>query len=232
MTTAIVLLVALLVVLAVVGYVLVARRRRERAGLQERFGPEYDRAVDETGSRRDAEHRLADAAARRDSAEIRDLTTAEQEQFSRSWTVAQADFVDEPADATRTADELVGEVMRARGYPLDDVAERGDLVAADHLGLAQHYRAAHEIGRRAHEATTEELRQAFVHYRVLFTELLGAPDGLHVATDPVGAGGTADEGAHRRGQLDGQQELDLTEGERTRTGDTGRRPGTPGSPSV
>ena len=220
MTTAIIVLVVLLVALAALGYVLVTRRRREREELQERFGPEYDRAVDESGSRRAAEHRLADAAARRDRAEVRDLTAQEQEEFSQRWTQAQADFVDDPAGAAGRADDLVGEVMRERGYPLDHVEDRGDLMAAEHAALAGHYRAAHAIGQRAHEASTEELRQAFVHYRALFTELLGASEGRHTlgndgSEDLTGVGRVDGEGARRRGQLAGQQELDLTAGERT-----------------
>jgi cbb3-type cytochrome oxidase subunit 3 len=184
MRTAIVIIVVVLLLAAVAAYLYNRRRKQERAQLQERFGPEYDRAVDESGGRRAAEHRLSDAAARRDKAEIRDLTPAERERFTERWTRTQADFVDDPAGAASSADTLVAEVMRERGYPLDDVEDRGDLVAADHADLANHYREAHAIGRRAHEASTEQLRQAFVHYRALFTELLGTPDGRH-AVDPA-----------------------------------------------
>ena len=264
MTNAILLVVVVLLIAAVAAYLYDQKRKKERAGLQERFGPEYDRAVDETGDRRAAEHRLSDVAARRDKAEIRDLTPAERERFSERWTQAQADFVDDPAGAAGSADTLVGEVMRERGYPLDDVEDRGDLVAADHAELAHHYRSAHAIGSRAQEASTEELRQAFVHYRALFTELLGTPDGRHAVAGPGAAAaathavsssddstgtteatdtdttsddraGTTDRtalddgaasapdprattgGTGRRGELDGQQQLDLTEGERSRT---------------
>ncbi|MEO7981157.1 MAG: hypothetical protein ABI807_09740 [Sporichthyaceae bacterium] len=217
MTTVIVIVVLVLLVLAVAAYLYDRKRKQERAALQERFGPEYDRAVGETGDRRAAEHRLSDAAARRDEAEIRDLTAAERERFSERWTQAQADFVDDPAGATGSADRLVGEVMRERGYPLDDVEDRGDLVAADHAGLAHHYRAAHAIGRRADEASTEELRQAFVHYRELFGELLGTPEGRHGSVAGPGAAAATTHRAAADGQLEGQQQLDLTEGERTRT---------------
>ena len=250
MTTAIIVAVLVLLVLAAAAYAYDRKRKRERAVLQERFGPEYDRAVGETGDRRAAEHRLADVAARRDEAEIRDLTPAERERFSERWTQAQADFVDDPAGAASSADTLVGEVMRERGYPLDDVEDRGDLVAADHADLAHHYRSAHAIGSRAAEASTEELRQAFVHYRALFAELLGGSEGRHgsvagpgvaAATTHHAAAGTADGSTGtddrtttddrtatdqravsngrtaRDGQLEGQQQLDLTEGERTRT---------------
>jgi hypothetical protein len=225
MTYAIILVVLVLLVAAAAAYMYDQRRKKERAELQDRFGPEYDRAVDETGDRKAAEHRLSDVAARRDKAEIRDLTPDERERFTERWTQAQADFVDDPAGAASSADNLVGEVMRERGYPLDDVDDRGDLVAADHAELAHHYRSAHAIGSRAREASTEELRQAFVHYRALFTELLGAPDGRHAVAGPGAAAAAThaasmeDDGAGTTEdrELDGQQQLDLTESERTRT---------------
>ena len=178
-TTVIVLVVIVLLVLAAVGAVLAGRRKKEREALRERFGPEYDRAVTEEGGGRKAEHRLADVAARRDQAEIRDLDPQERERYSGRWNAVQAAFVDDPVAAAREADDLVTNVMRDRGYPLDDVENRGELVAADHAELASHYRAAHEIGQRADDASTEELRQAFVHYRALFVELLAEPRGRH-----------------------------------------------------
>ena len=182
MTTAVIVIVVLLV-LAALAAVLMMRRNKERAGLQERFGPEYDRAVEEGGSRREAEHHLADVASRRDKAEIRDLDAGERQRYSQLWTTVQAAFVDDPVSATRDADELVGDVMRDRGYPLDDVENRADLVATDHAELAGHYRAAHEVGQRAGDASTEELRRAFVHYRALFVELLAEPQGKHEQLD-------------------------------------------------
>jgi hypothetical protein len=195
--------------------------------------------VGEQGSRRSGEHHLADVASTRDKAEIRTLTPAERERYTERWTGVQTDFVDDPAGAAHDADVLVGEVMRDRGYPLDDVEDRADLVAADHAELAGHYRAAHEVGRRAQDATTEELRQAFVHYRALFVELLGEATGAHTqaaGTRPAddaatGSGGmsatesrdvaptdsrdmAATTGSDR--ESDGQQRLDLTDSERTR----------------
>jgi len=143
-----------------------------------------------------------DVASRRDKAEIRELRPEERERYSSRWTDVQAAFVDDPVTATRDADDLVGKVMRDRGYPVDDVENRADLVATDHAELAGHYRAAHEVGRRADNAETEELRQAFVHYRALFVELLAEPSGRH-----AGIQGT--EGAERT------EAVDLTERERT-----------------
>ncbi len=182
-TAAVILIVVVLLVLAALAALMMARRKKEREALRERFGPEYDRAVEEGGSRRDAEHRLSDVAARRDKAEIRELDAGERESYSRQWSDVQAAFVDDPVGAARDADVLVGDVMRVRGYPLDDVEDRADLVAADHAELAGHYRAAHEVGQRADDASTEELRQAFVHYRALFVELLAEPQGRHEQVD-------------------------------------------------
>ncbi len=184
-TAAVILIVVVLLVLAALAAFMMARRKKEREVLRERFGPEYDRAVEEGGSRREAEHRLSDVAARRDKAEIRELDAGERERYSRQWSNVQAAFVDDPVGATRDADVLVGDVMRVRGYPLDDVEDRADLVAADHAELAGHYRAAHDVGRRADDASTEELRQAFVHYRALFVELLAEPQGRHEQGEQV-----------------------------------------------
>jgi hypothetical protein len=182
-TAAVILIVVVLLALVALAAFLMARRKKEREALRERFGPEYDRAVEEGGSRREAEHRLSDVAARRDEAEIRELDAGERERYSRQWTNVQAAFVDDPTGATRDADVLVGAVMRDRGYPLDDVEDRADLVAADHAELAGHYRSAHAVGQGADDATTEELRQAFVHYRALFVELLAEPEGRHEQVD-------------------------------------------------
>jgi hypothetical protein len=246
--TGVIIIVLVVLALVAIGLIYYAKRKRETAQLQERFGPEYDRAVGEQGSRRSGEHHLADVASTRDKAEIRSLTPAERERYTERWTGVQADFVDDPAGAAHDADVLVGEVMRDRGYPLDDVEDRADLVATDNAELAGHYRAAHEVGRRAQNATTEELRQAFVHYRALFVELLGEATGAHTGaaeTRPADAAamdnrGTAATGSRdmtatsgrtepatetrpsdttttsRDGQLDGQEQLDLTDSERTR----------------
>jgi len=169
--TALVVLVAL-----VVAVLLLVQQRRRRAGLQERFGPEYEREVDEQGDRRQAEKRLADVAERRDRLEIRDLDPAERQRFTQQWTTVQAAFVDHPAAATRDADRLLGTVMRDRGYPVDDFESRAEMVAADHPEVVDHYRAAHAVGSRSGAANTEELRQAFVQYRELF-EVLVEGDG-------------------------------------------------------
>jgi hypothetical protein len=182
----IVIAVAALIVLGVVVWQMQTRKRT--AELQDRFGPEYDRAVDQHGDRKTAEKQLADTASRRDSIEVRPLQPAERERYSAEWTQVQADFVDSPTAATREADRLVQSVMRDRGYPVDDFETRSQMLAADHPEVVEHYRAAHAVGSRQDPVDTEELRQAFVHYRALFELLLDEGRdrmGDHTGTVPT-----------------------------------------------
>lgn len=168
----VVLVVLVLLALVAAGLVLGWQRKRRRAGLQDRFGPEYERAVEEEGDRGQAEKRLADVADRRDRLEIRELEPAERQAYTQQWTTVQAAFVDHPAAAARDADRLVESVMRERGYPVDDFETRAEMVSVDHPDVVDHYRAAHAVGGRSGAANTEELRQAFVHYRALFDVLV------------------------------------------------------------
>jgi len=182
-------IVLVILVLAVVAAFVVVQRNRRRAQLQDRFGPEYDRAVSETGSRREAEQHLAAVAHKRDKLEIRDLDPRQRAQFVEQWELVQARFVDEPAAAVDGAELLITTVMHERGYPVEDFEERADLVAADHPDVVDHYRAAHtshERHRAAGGAGTEDLRQAFVHYRSLFDSLVGR-EGLDTTPDHLDA---------------------------------------------
>ena len=192
MTTAVIVIVLLILAAAAVVVMMRARQAKRSEGLQERFGPEYDRAVESHGDRKSAEKRLADAADRRDQVEIRALEPAERERYSQQWTGVQAAFVDEPGTATRDADRLVQDVMRDRGYPVDDFATRAEMLATDHPEVVEHYRAAHDISGRATagEASTEDLRQAMVHFRALFVELLGTDETTDA--EPPRDGGAAD----------------------------------------
>ena len=174
-TTGVVVLVVVLVLAAVAAAVLVMRRQRERDALRERFGQEYDRAVDEHGDRRTAEKKLADVAEQHDKLTVRELAPAERDRYTRLWMEVQAAFVDDPVAATRDADRLVEAVMRDRGYPVEDFETQAHMIAVDHPDVVSHYRAAHAVGLRSDEASTEELRQAFVHYRELFEEMLSEP---------------------------------------------------------
>jgi hypothetical protein len=165
-------LVLVAVAVAAVAYVVVQRRRR--AALQSRFGPEYDRMIAETGDRRTAEGRLGEVAERRDSLDVRALDPASRHRYDEQWSAVQARFVDEPGQAVVDADGIVTAVMRERGYPVEDFEDRATLLAADHADVVQHYRAAHQAQARhlqSGAADTEDLRQAFVHYRSLYAVL-------------------------------------------------------------
>jgi len=174
MRTAIVIIVVL-VLAALAGAAFALMQNRRRAELQHRFGPEYDRAVEEAPTRREAEHHLADVAQRRDELTIRELSGAERAGFRAEWDVVQARFVDQPGPAVDAAEQLVTRVMRERGYPVEAFDERADLIAADHPDVVQHYRdahSAHERHRTAGGIDTEDLRKSFVHYRALFGALV------------------------------------------------------------
>jgi hypothetical protein len=162
------------VVVVVLG--IIAARWRSRASLQERFGPEYEREVARRGNERDAARHLRDVADRRDQLEIRRLEPMARDRYTRRWEAVQTEFVDQPGHALDEADRLITDVMRARGYPVEDFGARAELVAADHPRIVEHYRAAHAARRDHHghpgAVDTEELRQAFVHYRALFDELV------------------------------------------------------------
>jgi len=162
----------LIVLLAIVLFFLWQRRRTQN--LHEQFGPEYKRAVDQYGDQRKAEAELAAREKRVRKLEIRAFAPEEQSLFYEAWEETQARFVDEPSQAVRDADGLVKEVMQARGYPMGDFEQRAADVSVDHANVVINYRAAHDIAVRNNSgnATTEDLRQALVHYRSLFEDLL------------------------------------------------------------
>jgi len=172
----IVLAVLLAVALVALAYFIMEQRRR--AHLQDRFGPEYDRTLDETGSRRHAERELAGREHRREKLNITPLDAMQREAFAASWRKTQERFVDAPREAVAEADALVRDVMTERGYPMGDFERQSADLSVDHADVIGHYRAAHEIRTIDSEergATTEQLRSAMVHYRALFESLL-APE--------------------------------------------------------
>jgi hypothetical protein len=166
---------AFILVVGVAVYII--HRRKTTAGLRKRFGSEYDRAVQEHGSERKAETRLADRETRVDSLKIRDLTATERLRFLAEWQTVQSRFVDHPKGAVTEADELVASLLQARGYPVSSFDQRAADISVDHPGLMENYRSAHAIAVRGSEveATTEELRTAMIHYRAIFDELVQAP---------------------------------------------------------
>lgn len=163
--------------------VLYARHRANvrRQDLRRQFGPEYDRTVEQLGSASRADQELARRARRVKHFRFHDLSAADRARFAASWQRIQAQFVDDPAVAVSSANGLITEVMRARGYPTQDFDQRVADLSVEHPNVIQHYRAAHELARSAHGSAvdTEQLRQAVVHYRMLFSELLD--EGRQVA---------------------------------------------------
>jgi hypothetical protein len=170
-------LVVLIVVLVAVAAGAIIFFMRNRSGrLRSRFGPEYERAVDETGSRLKAEARLEKLEKRVEKYSLRPLSIAERDRFQQSWRSIQSTFVDDPSSAFAEADQLLMQVMSARGYPMGDFANRAEEISVDHASVVQNYRAGHDVALRHRQggATTEELRQGMIHYRVLFDELTGS----------------------------------------------------------
>jgi hypothetical protein len=187
-------IVALVVIAVIVLIAVAAMRKRRETELRQRFGPEYERAVERTGSPQQARAQLADVARRRDELQIADLTPQARAGFDEAWFTVQTRFVDEPGQAVTDADGLVTAVMRARGYPVEDFEDRAWLLAADHADVVEQYRqarAAHTRHLQAGSSDTEDLRQAFVHYRVLYGVLSGRR-----GDEPVTPVRTGSAGAH------------------------------------
>lgn len=177
------LLVLAVVVILVIVVVAIAQLRSR--SLQQRFGPEYDRVVDEEGDRRRAEAELRERVKRRSSIEVHDLDPAAREAYAEQWLTVQQRFIDAPEQTVADADGLVQTVMRARGYPVDEFDERIEMMSVDHPQLVDNYRTAHTIQLRSEQqaASTDDLREAFQRYRALFSELLA--DGADAET-PAG----------------------------------------------
>lgn len=171
---AVVAVVLIAVVVVVIGLVLA--RQRRKAKLRQQFGPEYERAVREVGPGR-ADTVLLAREKRVAGFSLRELTPDEWKSFTEQWRNVQSRFVDDPVGSVAEADALVDRLMAARGYPMSDFEQRAADISVGHAAVVENYRAAHAIALRhqAGGATTEDLRNAFIHYRALFTELLQEP---------------------------------------------------------
>lgn len=169
--------VALLVVAGLVWFFARQRSMTTTADLRQRFGSEYERALQEHGSERKAESKLADRDKRVEMLNIRELDPAERDRFAVRWSAVQSGFVDSPKGAVMQADDLVSALLKARGYPVADFDQRAADISVNHPRVMENYRAAHEIALRAGRdaATTEDLRTAMIHYRALFEDLTQAP---------------------------------------------------------
>lgn len=179
--------IAVLCALGAIALVLMGMRRTKTprgAALRERFGPEYDRALNEAGSERAARKVLAKRVKRVERYDLRTLDDAEHRRFRTDWERVQARFVDEPSAAVVQAHELVEDLMRARGYPVESIDQEIADLSVHHARVVQHYRAARELakGARSGSSSTEDLRQAMVHFRALFADLLESESGVPAPT--------------------------------------------------
>src|SRR3954454_13508682 len=199
----------IVVVVVVIVAALAASRQRRTANLRDKFGPEYERAVDASDDRRGAEHDLLDRARRRDRLEIRPLPEAARARYAEQWRGIQERFIDDPAGSVTAAHTLLDQVMAERGYPTHDFEEQADLVSVDHPRVVENYRAAYAVNQRQRDgqASTEDLRDALVRYRSLFEELLRPGDGARADDSPDHtpdgtANGTANDTANTRVDVD------------------------------
>lgn len=176
MNKAVVISLVIVVIVIVGASLLLLMQRRRTRRLHARFGPEYDRALKSAGDRRKAEAELEKRESRVDKLDIRPLDPAKRERFAAQWMQVQSDFVDDPKTAIRDADKLIGQVMSARGYPVENFEQVADDISVDHPSVVQRYRTAHGIVERHSkgEGDTEDLREAMINYRPLFDELVSS----------------------------------------------------------
>jgi hypothetical protein len=191
MTTGTIVAIIVVVVVAVAIIAIVAAVGRRRR-LQQRFGPEYDRVVADTGSRRQAEAELAEREKRVKELDIRPLDPAARDRYAGQWTAIQQQFVDGPQNAIAEAQTLIAALMNERGYPTEDTEQIMADLSVDHAATLRHFRTAQDLSARAADgaASTEDMRQAMVHYRTLFRDLLGESAETGEAAEPVAAAET------------------------------------------
>ena len=188
----VVVIVVIIVVIALLAAASAAARRRR---LQQKFGPEYDRVATEQNSKIRADAELTERQRRVRKLDIRPLPEEARRRYADQWVAIQEQFVDAPQTAVRDAYALVTTVMRERGYPVDDDTQVMADLSVEHADTVGHFRAAQEIiggGAVNGDIATEELRQAFIHYRALFADLLGEPvalNGSHAADGSPAANG-------------------------------------------
>src|SRR6266567_7712043 len=173
-STIIILILAVAVVLAIAVAIWLYMQKQQTDRLRSKFGPDYNRAIRSEGDTKRAEQVLEERQKRVEKLNIRALSVSERNDFAQAWEQEQARFVDEPSTAVSNADRLVQRVMKTRGYPVSDFDQRVADVSVDHPVVVQNYRVAHDIAARGQneKVSTEELREAMIHYRALFADLL------------------------------------------------------------
>jgi hypothetical protein len=165
-------LVVLVVIAAAAALFFVQRRRSSQ--IKSKFGPEYERTLQETGKPSKAEAVLKEREERVSRFDIHPLGGEDRDRFTEVWARIQTDFVDDPMGSVTRADALLADVMSARGYPVADFEQRSADLSVDYPSVVQNYRTAHDIAQRhaRGEAGTEDLRSAMIHFRSLFEELV------------------------------------------------------------
>jgi hypothetical protein len=197
--------VIVIAVVVVVALVAVGARKRRTAMLRGHFGPEYDRAVENSEDQRAAEANLRAREKQRAQFDLQPLPEATRLSFASEWRDLQERFVDQPAQATGAADTLITRVMEARGYPMKDFDAQAELISVDHPDTVENYRFAHAVQQRAEtqQASTEDLREALLRYRSLFDELLR----------PEGNGAAGVDGQAQPANYDSRQRVEAGESE-------------------
>ena len=173
MDTGVIVAIVVIAALVIIGGLWYLNSQKSKSEtLRRDFGPEYDRTLENTGSRKDAERELEERRKRVEGLKLRELSRDEQVQFAEEWRGIEARFIDDPAGTLDDADRTARKVMVEIGYPMTDAEQQAADLSVNHAGVVEHYRTAHVVMQKGGEADTEEIRQAMVHYRSVIDELL------------------------------------------------------------
>ncbi len=174
MSTATVIVLILAIAALAFAAIMIYQRAKTRK-LRVKFGPEYDRLVQQEGSARRGEAVLESRQKRVEKFDIKPLTREDADRFAAEWRAAQERFVDDPRRAVADADRLINEALRLRGYPVGDFEQQAADLSVEHARVVEDYRSAHKVAMEdaQGQATTEDLRLAMQHYRNLFEHVLG-----------------------------------------------------------
>ena len=170
-TTVVVAIVVIAAVVIIAGLWYLSSQKTRSDKLRRDFGPEYDRTLDNTGSRKQAERELEERQKRVEGLKLRELSRDEQVRFAEEWRGVEARFIDDPAGTLDAADRVARSVMVEIGYPMTDAEQQAADLSVRHAGVVEHYRVAHVV-MQSNDASTEDIRQAMVHYRSVMDELL------------------------------------------------------------